>query len=53
MKPMKPKQPKPRLPPGVVKKLSDNTGGGTHKKCKGSGSYKRHAKHLERNKEET
>lgn len=36
---------KPRLPAGVVQKLSDNTGGGEHRKKKGKGSYRRREKH--------
>ena len=49
---MKLKKLKPRLPVGVVQKLSDNTGGGTHKKQKGKGSYRRKQKHGSRNSEE-
>ncbi len=39
---------KPRLPVGVVQKLSGNSGGGTHHKKKGKGSYVRKDKHASR-----
>lgn len=43
---------KPRLPQGVVEKLSDNTGGGRHTKKKGKGSYQRREKHSKRDTRE-
>jgi len=45
----KKKQFKPRLPVGVVQKLSGNTGGGAHKKKKGKGAFIRNEKHRGRN----